>query len=51
MEVYAKAEELRGQYDVSIYKKPKKLGAFLNKLQAGGFAGFAYPDGNVKIFD
>lgn len=51
MEVYAKAEELRGQYDVSIYKKPKKLGAFLNKLQAGGFVGFAYPDGNVKIFD
>ncbi len=51
MEVYAKAEELRGQYDVSIYKKPKKLGAFLNKLQAGGFAGFAYPDGNVKMFD
>lgn len=51
MEVYAKAEELRGEYDVSIYKKPKKLGAFLNKLQAGGFAGFAYPDGNVKMFD
>lgn len=51
MEVYAKAEELRGQYDVSIYKKPKKLGAFLNKLQAGGFVGFAYPDGNVKMFD
>lgn len=51
MEVYAKAEELRGRYDVSIYKKPKKLGAFLNKLQAGGFAGFAYPDGNVKMFD
>lgn len=51
MEVYAKAEELRGQYDVSIYKKPKKLGTFLNKLQAGGFVGFAYPDGNVKMFD
>lgn len=51
MEVYAKAEELRGEYDVSIYKKPKKLGAFLNKLQAGGFKGFAYPDGNVKMFD
>jgi len=51
MEVYAKAEELRGKYDVSIYKKPKKLGAFLNRLQAGGFVGFAYPDGNVKMFD
>lgn len=51
MEVYARAEELRVEYDVSIYKKPKKLGAFLNKLQAGGFVGFAYPDGNVKLFD
>ncbi|MBD5129538.1 MAG: histidine--tRNA ligase [Ruminococcaceae bacterium] len=51
MEVYAKAEELRGEYDVSIFKKPKKLGAFLNKLQAGGFVGFAYPDGNIKMFD
>lgn len=51
MEVYAKAEELRGKYDVSIYKKPKKLGAFLNKLQANGFVGFAYPDGNIKMFD
>lgn len=51
MEVYAKAEELRGEYDVSIYKKPKKLGAFLNKLQSGGYVGFAYPDGNVKMFD
>ncbi len=51
MEVYARAEELRREYDVSIYKKPKKLGAFLNKLQAGGFVGFAYPDGNVKMFD
>ena len=50
-EVYQKAEELREKYDVSIYKKPKKLGAFLNRLQSGGFVGFAYPDGNMKLFD
>lgn len=50
-EVYAKAEELRGDYDVAIFKKPKKLGAFLNRLQASGFAGFAYADGNVKMFE
>ena len=50
-EVYQKAEELREKYDVSIYKKPKKLGAFLNRLQGGGFVGFAYPDGNMKLFD
>lgn len=51
MAVYAKAEELRSTYDVAIYKKPKKLGAFLNKLQNFGFAGFAYADGNIKMFE
>ena len=50
-EVYAKAEELRAEYDTAIFKKPKKLGAFLNRLQSSGFAGFAYADGNVKLFD
>ncbi len=50
-EIYAKAEELRADYDVSIFKKPKKLGAFLNRLQASGFAGFAYTDGNIKMFE
>lgn len=50
-EVYKKAEEMREKYDVSIFKKPKKLGAFLNKLQIGGFVGFAYPDGNVRMFE
>ncbi len=50
-EVYAKAEELRADYDVAIYKKPKKLGAFLNRLQASGFSGFAYADGNIKMFE
>lgn len=48
---YAKAEQLRESYDVSVFHKPKKLGAFLNRLQASGFSGFAYPDGNVKMFD
>ena len=49
--VYAKAEELRESYDVGVFKKPKKLGAFLNRLQGGGFSGFAYSDGNIKMFD
>lgn len=48
---YSKAEELRADFDVAIFKKPKKQGAFLNRLQANGFAGFAYSDGNVKLFD
>ena len=50
-EVYAKAEELRAEYDTAIFKKPKKLGGFLNRLQTSGFAGFAYADGNIKMFD
>lgn len=49
-EVYAKAEELRAEYDVAVFKKPKKLGGFLNRLQASGFEGFAYADGNIKMF-
>lgn len=50
-EAYAKAEELRAEYDVSIFRKPKKLGAFLNRLQTSGFSGFAQADGNIKIFE
>ncbi len=51
MAVYEKAEQLRDSYDVSIFKKPKKLGAFLNRLQSFGFSGFAYADGSIKTFE
>ncbi len=51
MAAYEKAEALREAYDVSIYKKPKKLGAFLNKLQGFGFSGFAYADSEIKMFE
>lgn len=50
-EVYKKAEELRSEFDVAVFKKPKKQGAFLNRLQTNGFSGFTYADGNVKMFD
>lgn len=50
-EVYKKAEELRETFDVAVFKKPKKQGAFLNRLQTNGFSGFTYADGNVKMFD
>lgn len=50
MEVYGKAEELRETYDVSIFKKPKKLKPFLDRLQNSGFVGFAYSDGNIRTF-
>ena len=51
MEVYTKAEELRNSYDVSIFKKPKKLKGFLDRLQNSGFIGFAYSDGNIRTFE
>lgn len=44
-DTYAKAltyaEELREEYIVSVFARPKKLGKYLNKLEAGGFDGFA----------
>ena len=35
-----KAQELRDEYDVAVYEKPKKLGKFLDKLEKNGFDGF-----------
>ena len=39
-EAYVKAQELREQYDVSLFETPKKTGKFLNKLQENGYNGF-----------
>lgn len=35
-----KADELRAEFDVALYVKPKKLGKFLNKLEEQGVKGF-----------
>lgn len=37
---YLKAEELRGEFDVSLFEMPKKTAKFLNKLQETGYYGF-----------
>lgn len=50
LDAYKKAEELRENYDVSLFKKPKKMKSFLDRLQAGGFVGFAYEDGTIRHF-
>lgn len=39
-EAYGKAEKLRSQYDVSLFKRPKKMKSFLDRLAASGFCGF-----------
>lgn len=49
-EAYKKAEELRGEYDTALFRKPKKMKAFLDRLQNSGYAGFAYEDGTIKLF-
>lgn len=40
IEALKKAQELREEYDVAVYEKPKKLGKFLDKLEKNGFDGF-----------
>lgn len=50
MEAYNKADELRSEYDVSLYRKPKKLTGLLDRLKASGFAGFCYADSAIKRF-
>lgn len=46
------AEDLRNDYIVSVIARPKKLGKYLNKLEAQGFDGFAVygQENGVKLF-
>ncbi len=37
---YKKAEELRKEYAVTLFERPKKVGKFLNKLEEKGYYGF-----------
>lgn len=47
------AEELRKEYMVFLFEKPKKFGKFLDKLENQGFAGFAVngQEDGVKLFN
>lgn len=40
IEASKRADELRKNYDVVLFEKPKKLGKFLNSLLGKGFYGF-----------
>ncbi len=48
-----KADELREEFDVALYVRPKKLGKFLNKLEEQGVKGFFNlgAGDEVKLFD
>lgn len=48
--VYPKAEALRGEFDVSLFRRPKKMKGFLDRLEASGFAGFLVEDGEIEYF-
>lgn len=39
-EANVKADELRKEYNVAMYEKPKKVGKFIDKLEAGNCDGF-----------
>lgn len=46
------AEELRKDYMVSVFSRPKKLGKFLNKIEAQDFDGYAVfgQEDGIKMF-
>ena len=47
-----KAKELREEYDVAVYEKPKKLGKFIDKLEKNGFDGFYHmTNQELKLFE
>lgn len=50
IKAYEKAEELRAEYDTALFRKPKKMKAFLDRLQNSGYVGFAYEDGSIRNF-
>ncbi|MBR5047248.1 MAG: histidine--tRNA ligase [Eubacterium sp.] len=51
-EAIGKAEELRTDYSVALFAKPRKLGKFLNRLEEQGYDGFLVfgKDEEVRFF-
>lgn len=48
---YYKAEQLRVEFDVSLFKRPNKMKSFLDRIAASGFCGFLYEnDSDVRYF-
>ncbi len=48
-EAYKAAEALRSEFDVSLFRRPKKMKGFLDRLEASGFAGFT-TGGEIEYF-
>ncbi|MBQ7007542.1 MAG: ATP phosphoribosyltransferase regulatory subunit, partial [Oscillospiraceae bacterium] len=51
-ECVAKAKELRAEYDVGLYERPKKLGKLLGRLENEGYYGaLISPTEEIKVFE
>jgi len=51
-ECVAKAKELRAEYDVGLYERPKKLGKLLGRLENEGYWGaLINPAEEIKVFE
>ncbi len=48
-QAYSLASTLREEYDVSIFERPKKLKAFLEKLEQEGYSGFTTGEDGGKV--
>ena len=44
-----KADEYRGEYDVALYEKPKKIGKLFGKLEESGYYGCLILDESTEI--
>lgn len=42
------AESMRGEYDVTLYEKPKKLSKFLDRIKERNYYGFCFTDGDIR---
>lgn len=49
-DAYRRAEQLRSEYEVSLFRRPKKMKNFLDKLESSGFAGFLHADSETIEF-
>ena len=51
-ECVAKAKELRAEFDVGMYERPKKLGKLLGRLENEGYWGaLINPTEEIKVFE
>lgn len=48
---YRKAESMRSEYNISLFRRPKKMKVFLDRLMLSGFAGFTVNGNETEFFN